>query len=1153
MLRLAFSWFIISLGILLFPGLLFSQTYKFNTQPKGVRLNVQNVLQIEQDTLGRMWFSTSRGIVYSDGIQTYELPDTLTRRFNYRIDLLKDEDGIMWIYNRNGIPIVFERSHSSWKELHFDPELKSRYSSNIHFFSVGKKPEKYFFMDTGSAVLFWKYGDKTKVIIPREIESTGQLLSVIQIADKILLNFFKGTFQLVDFQQLVPYQYRGVPLPSQPVLVKKSPETGEYYFLGRNYLAKGPAAEFPVEIIDQDFFIENFNSDIYFSLTFSGKNVFYHYNSQLKKYDPNNSKPVLIDVSNLFQILYIQSAFVDREGILWVGTSRGIGTNNSQIFQNYSADFGGFLEDEVTAIAETDPGEFLFGFNSGLQKMSGLEIETLFLNNSVKGSPFGRIVNFSKDSQGNIWFAANLKGVGIFRKKTKKIDFFSPPKGVNISSVEVIGDSLIMTGPKRVFIAGLESVPQGMFSKELTSEMNLLMGDISPFMRKSKKLTDGKIINLRASRLENQYPIIENSRYLLAEGYDFLELENGDILLGTEYGLKIYRQGYVGYFSHLGGTITNPVYTLMKDNAGQIWAGTDNGVYLLGKDGVLNFNEKNGLIGDEINRGALMQAESGRILIGTTKGLSIYTPSESFIAKGSPKAFIRSLKLGNEEILGKKEIEVPFTHNSLQVEFIAPGFNESRELWIHYKLGESEDATWEILKDPRSNQLFFSNLPAGKYQLELKASYNGVDFSETYKSPYFEILKPFYLRPWFIILVAALLVAVGFLINIVVRQIKNLGILKVAVVKEAKSKKLAEQQFRNVWDSTQDGMLLSFDGEIIVAANPSFARLMKSDIQDLENRPISGLIRNGGNQALDLDHLLDQIRNSHGHGVSLETLIPWKTGELEMEVYAVLVEKDFDGKELFLFVFKDITAQKNTEKKLKEAKEKAEQANRFKTSLLSNMSHEIRTPLNGIIGGTEHILLSRKKDSELVSQLDIILQSGERLLQTITSILNMAKIEANKMQVVYEESDVNDFVASIMMPLENIARKKGLTISITYESRPFVAKIDRRFTEMIINNLVGNAIKYTQKGKISVQVAKEGEQMSLKISDTGVGMSQEFREKMFEPFEQESFGNQRNYEGTGLGLSITQNLVHLLGGSITVETNKNLGTQVFVKIPLPHD
>lgn len=1141
--------FLFTAGLFLIQSLVFAQNFKFNAQPKGVKLPVQNVLEFEQDSLGRMWFSTSRGVVYSDGIQTYELPDTLVRRFNYRISFLKDADGVLWLSNGIGTPVLFKAQQEGWVEEDLPVEIKNQYSTRIGFFSTGKSSDKSFFLDLGSHLLHWKEGDREKQIVERDFLLTRDLKSVVEADGEILLNFELRSYKF-DGKGLIPYEYRGIPLPSQPFLVKKSPHSGEYYFLGKDYLAKGPKAEFPTQILSRGFSTKAYVSDDYFSLEFSGENVFYHFNSHLLKYNPSRNRPVYLDLSDFFNTIYLQSIFLDREGILWVGSSRGMANNNSQVFQNYGLEVTDFLGEEVTAIADFGESSFLFGYNNGIQIFSRQAIKTIYRDPYPQGLPDHRIVNFSKEGEKGIWFSANWGGVGYFDTKTEKINLTPPPKDTNISSVQVVGDSILLVSGKRIFIAPLSARGNQLFTKELTHEIDSLLRGNPAFFRKAGKLKNGKIVVMRASRLENQYPIIETPRYILAEGYDFLELPDGSLLFGTEFGLKVYREGYQGYYIHQGKTISNAVFTLLRDSKEVIWAGTDFGVFALGKDKISHFSEKNGLVGDEVNRGALIEAPSGRIMIGTQKGLSIYFPEEGFYSNGAPMVHLTSVRLGENEVLVKKNPEVPYSQNSLEVSFLAAGFNESRELWIHYRLKDREDSDWTILKNPGSNQLFYSNLPAGKYQFELKASYDGENFSETVYSEPFVVLSPFYLQVWFIVLAVLFLLGLGILINMFFRQFQNLGILQSAVDRESKGKVIAEQQFKNVWASSQDGMLLTLEGEKILTANPAFAKMMKCAVEDLEGKPLNVLFKDENMEKLYLEVLLKRIKRSPGKGISIDTPIEWKTGMLEMEVFSVLLDQDYKGKGLVLSVFKDISAQKSVQNKLREAKEKAEQANRFKSSLLSNVSHEIRTPLNGIIGGAEHIMMSRKNDTELQSQLDIILQSGERLLGTINSLLDIAKIEANKMPVVYTKTEMKEFLETIIRPLKAAALRKGLNLEFQFLSPDFEAKVDRRFLEMILNNLVSNSIKYTETGQIKIISQKVEELLLLEVTDSGVGISVDFQNKMFEPFEQESKGNDRLFEGTGLGLSITRNLIHLMGGNIQIWSAKNTGTRVLVEIPL---
>jgi signal transduction histidine kinase len=162
----------------------------------------------------------------------------------------------------------------------------------------------------------------------------------------------------------------------------------------------------------------------------------------------------------------------------------------------------------------------------------------------------------------------------------------------------------------------------------------------------------------------------------------------------------------------------------------------------------------------------------------------------------------------------------------------------------------------------------------------------------------------------------------------------------------------------------------------------------------------------------------------------------------------------------------------------------------------------------------------------------------------------MAKIEANKMEIYYEEIELVQYVKTIVMPLKTLAKQKHIELIEYYRQPTILGQTDKRFLEMILNNLLSNAIKYTNEGQIVLTIDFRDSSLIMEIQDTGIGMSPDYFKKIFQPFEQESTGNARLYDGTGLGLSITKNLVNMLGGQITIKSKKNLGTFVKLQIPI---
>ncbi len=246
---------------------------------------------------------------------------------------------------------------------------------------------------------------------------------------------------------------------------------------------------------------------------------------------------------------------------------------------------------------------------------------------------------------------------------------------------------------------------------------------------------------------------------------------------------------------------------------------------------------------------------------------------------------------------------------------------------------------------------------------------------------------------------------------------------------------------------------------------------------------------------------------------------------------------------------KDITEQKKAEENLKKAKEEAENANKAKTVFLANMSHELRTPLVGILGFAE-ILMTRLKDKEFKEKAEFIYNNGQRLLETLNALLDLSSVEANKLQVNMEPVDVVSLVSEVKKLYDELALKNNLSLKVYVTKKNIYSITDKKLLRQILNNLVSNAIKYTEQGSVTISVFKEKKDwVVIKVTDTGIGIPSEYQSIIFEPFRQVSEGLSRKYEGTGLGLAITKHFVEAIGGTISLQSEVGKGSSFEVKIP----
>jgi PAS domain S-box-containing protein len=263
---------------------------------------------------------------------------------------------------------------------------------------------------------------------------------------------------------------------------------------------------------------------------------------------------------------------------------------------------------------------------------------------------------------------------------------------------------------------------------------------------------------------------------------------------------------------------------------------------------------------------------------------------------------------------------------------------------------------------------------------------------------------------------------------------------------------------------------------------------------------------------------------------------------------------DVQGQELILGVFRDVTVRKQTEEALRTARDHAERASLAKSEFLANMSHEIRTPLNGIIGMLQLIQTTSLDDTQQEYLVGAV-KSSKRLTHLLSDILDLSRIEAGQLTLLEEEFDISSQQEATIDLFALEVKEKGLELDFRIDARmPSRLIGDKSRLQQILFNLVGNAIKFTDSGRVSVHVMPLGLatrqfRALFIVQDTGIGITEDLQRIVFEPFTQAEGSYTRRFQGAGLGLSIVRKLVRMMDGELALESTVGVGTTIYCSLP----
>ncbi len=1100
------------------------------------------VYNVAQDSLGRMIFVTRGGfIIRYDGFQwerlTPNLKDMELHGMMFRIFL--DRKNVLWGVDFNAFNGLYHYHDGTWQIVNTPRSLylaNSRVNSIQVAYPDGQPA--VLLLLANRDLLLWQ--NKQFHYLRREHLKVSHILAIQSLQDTFYVLGPHGFYKLrgthlqkvslpfhTDRERFFTFYAEESKTSLNDVPVFYLLTSHHIIRWHKNRIQKIPLNFCPDQLPGQNRF--KMISDGFGGVFVGNPIMLKHFNAYLKKWED-------IRLSRNFKHIGITDLLKDRENNYWIATKRGVFKIPSLRFINFTR--GQKITDEITSVHEFSKGYFFFGSSNSFTLYNGERFKTVRLVHNPEG--LVRILSAINDPHSNRILAA--------------------ASHLGIVSIDSSGQFSVVPSPGMFYFNCIipEEKPQHFLIGTTNGLWRLSGGKTEPldipalrhtFIRKIHRdrnntlylgtLHKGlfKIINGNFDRVVQ----IKSTHSSANNIFTINNTDSGRILIGTIAGLFEIRSDSLIRSPLFTKEI--PVFSILIDRNKNIWLGTDQGVFIIRAQnkGITHFDVRHGLSGMECNRDALYSDTQGRIWIGTNNGLSLYQP---LYDKPAPAPIVH--------ILNQPPQNNAFLSTRINDDWIIKlsciSFKDESNISLRYRLKGLED--WHYLPNLHSPSIAYWHLQPGTYQFQVQArNVEGV-WSPLIKSASFKIYAPFWERWYFIVFILLLAAGLIYLVVPMYYKSKLNEQLKKEIKERTKALKKSEEKYRQLFMNSLDGIFITTPAGKFIDVNPAGIEFFGYD--NKEELLAVDIAKDLYVNPEDRERFKKEMADK-GYVRNFEVDFKRKDGKVVTAVLSSTCVYDDKGEIVaYSGYLRDITEWKSIKQQLAHS-----QRMESLGLLAGGIAHDFNNILAGILGYASLMKMRMTPEDKLYRYAEIIEKSSQRAAELTNQLLIFSRRGQTKLTAV-------DVAQAIDEALKIIQSTFPKTIEVKVDLKENLPKILADPTQMqqIIINLAVNARDALPEGegKITISActfslkstdvfnnpeAKPGDYVCLSISDTGIGIPEEIRQKIFEPF----FSTKPKGKGTGMGLAMVYGAIRNLGGFIQLKSKLNKGTTFSLYFP----